>query len=43
MQRKPDIGKARSELGWEPKLSVEEGLKKTIAYFDKLLSSDRPR
>ena len=43
MQRKPDISKARSELGWEPKLSVEEGLKKTIAYFDKLLSSDRPR
>ena len=40
--RKPDIGKARSELGWEPKLPVEEGLKRTITYFDKLLST-QPR
>ncbi len=32
-QRRPDIGKARAELGWEPKVSLEEGLRKTIAYF----------
>ncbi len=33
MQRKPDIAKARSILGWEPTISLEDGLEKTIAYF----------
>ncbi|KWT83750.1 MULTISPECIES: UDP-glucuronic acid decarboxylase family protein [unclassified Variovorax] len=38
-QRRPDITLARQELGgWEPKTQLEEGLKKTIAYFDKALS-----
>ncbi len=32
-QRKPDIAKARAELGWEPKVPVREGLAHTIAYF----------
>ena len=32
-QRKPDIGLARSELGWEPKVQLREGLAKTIDYF----------
>ncbi len=32
-QRRPDITKAKSLLGWEPKVSLEEGLKRTIAYF----------
>jgi len=40
MQRKPDITLAKEKLGWEPKISLEEGLKKTIAYFDELLSSE---
>jgi len=31
--RKPDITKAKTLLGWEPKISLEEGLKKTIEYF----------
>jgi dTDP-glucose 4,6-dehydratase len=31
--RKPDITKARKVLGWEPKVSVDEGLKKTIDWF----------
>ncbi len=31
--RRPDIGKARTLLGWEPKVSLDEGLEKTIAYF----------
>jgi UDP-glucuronate decarboxylase len=31
--RKPDITKARQILGWEPVYELEEGLKKTIAYF----------
>ncbi|HNU72044.1 MAG TPA: SDR family oxidoreductase [Thermodesulfobacteriota bacterium] len=32
-QRKPDLTLARNVLGWEPKTTLEEGLKKTIAYF----------
>lgn len=34
-QRQPDISLAKSELGWEPKVSLEEGLKPTIAHFRK--------
>ena len=37
MQRKPDISLARETLGWEPKIPLEEGLRKTIAYFSKVL------
>ena len=38
-QRQPDISLAQKELGgWEPKTQLEEGLKKTIAYFDQILS-----
>jgi len=33
MQRKPDIEKAKTQLKWEPKVPLEEGLKKTIEYF----------
>ena len=40
-QRRPDIAKARDILGWEPKTQLREGLVKTIAYFDKLLSEGR--
>ncbi len=32
-QRRPDITKARTLLGWEPRVPLEEGLKETIAYF----------
>ena len=35
--RKPDISRARSMLGWEPKIPLREGLKKTIAHFEKVL------
>jgi nucleoside-diphosphate-sugar epimerase len=31
--RQPDISKARRVLGWEPKTSLEKGLKTTIAWF----------
>ena len=40
-QRQPDITLARNKLGWEPKVTLEEGLKKTIEYFDALLSGRR--
>ncbi|MBE5033702.1 UDP-glucuronic acid decarboxylase family protein [Gallalistipes aquisgranensis] len=37
-QRKPDIALAREKLGgWEPRIGLEEGLKKTIAYFESLI------
>jgi UDP-glucuronate decarboxylase len=36
-QRCPNITVAREKLGWEPTIKLEEGLKKTIAYFDTLL------
>ena len=32
-QRKPDISKARVLLGWEPKVELEEGLRRTVEYF----------
>lgn len=35
-QRRPDISKARSILGWEPKINREEGLKITYEYFKSL-------
>ncbi len=38
-QRQPDIAQARAELGWEPRIQLREGLKKTIAYFDDYLKS----
>lgn len=34
-QRKPDITLAKAKLKWEPKIKLEEGLKKTIEYFRK--------
>ncbi len=37
MQRQPVIELAKKELDWEPKIPLEDGLKKTIEYFDALL------
>jgi dTDP-glucose 4,6-dehydratase len=34
--RRPDIGKARALLGWEPRVPLEEGLRLTIEYFQQL-------
>ena len=36
LQREPDITKAREILGWEPKVSREEGMKTTFKYFKNL-------
>jgi len=36
-QRQPDISLAKKELDWEPKVSLDEGLHKTIEYFDNIL------
>jgi dTDP-glucose 4,6-dehydratase len=36
--RQPDITLARRLLGWEPKVSLQEGLTKTVAYFKEKLA-----
>jgi dTDP-glucose 4,6-dehydratase len=38
--RQPDITKAKTILGWEPKVGRQEGLKRTLQYFKKKLSED---
>ena len=40
-RRRPDITKARMLLGWEPKVSLEEGLRETVAYFKPLVGQPR--
>lgn len=40
MQRKPDISKAKALLDWQPTTPLQEGLLKTISYFDELLRTD---
>ena len=37
LQRKPDITLAKEKLNWEPKINLEDGLHKTIAYFDNII------
>lgn len=39
IRRQPDISKAKAQLDWEPKVSLEDGLNKTIDYFTKKLAS----
>jgi dTDP-glucose 4,6-dehydratase len=39
--RQPDISLAKSALGWEPKVSLEEGISKTIPYFKEILKKSR--
>ena len=41
-QRQPDISRAQKTLDWEPKVQLEEGLEKTVAYFHGLLSEGVP-
>jgi len=36
-QRQPDISVAKRILDWEPKVSLEDGLKETIFYFSKVI------
>lgn len=41
MQRRPDITLAHKELNWEPKISLNEGLRKTVEYFKGILQAGR--
>ncbi|WP_118137555.1 UDP-glucuronic acid decarboxylase family protein [Oceanicella sp. SM1341] len=38
-QRRPDITRAEQELGWAPRVALRDGLERTIAYFEALLSA----
>jgi UDP-glucuronate decarboxylase len=42
VRRCPDITLAKKRLGWQPKTNLEDGLKKTIEYFKRILS-DNPK
>src|SRR5262249_34450401 len=39
-QRQPDITRAKQVLSWQPRTQLDEGLRKTIAYFEKLLGDN---
>lgn len=38
-QRKPDISRAKKELGWQPTVSLREGLERTISHFESVLAA----
>ena len=40
-RRQPDISLAKEVFGWSPKVRLEEGLPKTIEYFDNLLRTSK--
>jgi len=40
VQRCPDISRARERLGWQPRIPLETGLQRTIAYFDRMLTEN---
>jgi UDP-glucuronate decarboxylase len=42
LQRRPDITLARQALQWEPRVQLDEGLRSTIAYFEKALARSGP-
>ena len=42
-RRQPDIALAKANLGWEPKIQLRDGLKRTIAYFERLLANSDAR
>ncbi len=41
-QRRPDITRARELLGWEPRVSLEEGIVATLSWFSRQVSNKRP-
>jgi len=41
-RRCPDITVARAELGWEPRVSLEDGLGRTVEYFASLMATGTP-
>jgi UDP-glucuronate decarboxylase len=41
-QRQPDIRRAREQLGWEPKVELAEGLRRTVSYFRERAAAEEP-
>lgn len=39
-RRQPDISLAKKKLDWQPVIKLDEGLKKTVEYFDKILATE---
>ena len=39
-RRRPDITKARTLLNWEPKISLRQGLEKSLAYFQSCIAAE---
>jgi dTDP-glucose 4,6-dehydratase len=39
-RRRPDITKARTLLGWEPKVALREGLRKSLEYFQACVAAE---
>jgi UDP-glucuronate decarboxylase len=42
-RRQPDISRAKNVMRWEPRVPLKDGLVRTIAYFEELLSDDKLR
>ncbi len=42
IQRQPDISLSQERLGWKPTIAIEEGLRRTIAYFEQVTSGRAP-
>ena len=42
-QRRPDISRAQDLLDWKPRTMLKDGLTRTVAYFDQLLSDQKLR
>ncbi|MBU2520644.1 MAG: NAD-dependent epimerase/dehydratase family protein, partial [Proteobacteria bacterium] len=40
LQRQPDISLAKEKLDWQPVIKLDDGLKKTVEYFDKILTNE---
>jgi nucleoside-diphosphate-sugar epimerase len=41
-QRCPDISKAKRLLGWEPKVNLDDGLRRTLEFFRKQVAAEQP-
>jgi nucleoside-diphosphate-sugar epimerase len=41
LQRRPDIARAKALLGWEPAVALDDGLERTIDYFERLAQTQK--